>query len=108
MKRGDVVVVAERGPLTGKPRPAVVVQNDDTMAQASRVTVALVSSGATDLPIFRIPIMPDARNGLARPSCIMADRLTTVQKSSVGAVIGTINGSTMQALEIAIKRWLDL
>lgn len=103
-----MVIVAERGLLTSKPRPAVVVQNDETMAQASRVTVALISSGATDLPIFRIPIMPDGRNGLARPSCIMADRLSTVQKSSVGGVIGAINSTTMHALETAIKRWLDL
>jgi PemK-like, MazF-like toxin of type II toxin-antitoxin system len=28
MKRGAIVVVAARGPYTGKPRPAVVVQSD--------------------------------------------------------------------------------
>lgn len=66
MQRGDLVTVALQGDL-GKPRPALVVQSDLFSAHPS-VTVLPVTSELVDAPVFRLTLVPDARNGLQRPS----------------------------------------
>lgn len=108
MKRGDVVIVSERGQLTGKPRPAVVVQSDTATPLASRVTVALITSSDLDLPLVRVLVHPDERNGLAKSSRIMADRLMTVRKTSIDRVIGSLDDRSMQSVDVAMRRWLSL
>lgn len=108
MKRGDVVIVAERGALTSKPRPAVVVQSDAAAADARRVTLAMISSKGADAPLVRIPLLPDEANGLSQPCRIMTDRVVTVFKTSVSRVVGTIHPTTMRQVDAALRRWLDL
>jgi len=40
LRRGDLVTVAAKGPYTGKPRPALVVQSD-RLSQLASVDVAM-------------------------------------------------------------------
>ena len=108
MKRGDVVIVAERGALAGKPRPAVVVQSDAAPADARRITVALITTGGIDAPLVRIPVLPDQDNGLTQPSRIQTDRIATVSKANVGQIIGTVHPTTMRSVAEALRRWLAL
>jgi len=108
VKRGDVEIVAERGALTSKPRPAVVVQSDDAPLDARRVTVAVITTTGIDAPLVRIPVLPDNDNGLQRPSRIMTDRVTTIEKSSVHRIIGSIHPTTMRSVDDALRRWLAL
>lgn len=108
MKRGDVVIMAERGALTGKPRPAVVVQSDTAPVESRRVTLAMISSKGIDAPLVRIPLLPDEHNGLSKPCRIMTDQLVTVFKTSVSRVVGTVHPTTMRLVDDAMRRWLAL
>jgi mRNA interferase MazF len=108
MKRGDILIVAEPGRLTRKPRPVVVVQSDVANAAATRVTVALVGSSGPELPGIRLAIAPDATNGLDRRSKIMADRLVTIDRASIRQRIGVVDAGTMRQVDDALRRWLDL
>lgn len=51
MKRGDLVTIAVSGDY-GKPRPALVVQ-DDAFAELSAVTVLRLTSELNDWSLFR-------------------------------------------------------
>ena len=108
LRRGDVVIIAEQGRLTGKPRPAVVIQSDDVNDLATRVTLALVGSTGPEAPDFRISVLPDPENGLMQPSRIMADRIVTIERASIDQQVGRIDPSSMRLLDTAIRRWLDL
>ncbi|MBI1942625.1 MAG: type II toxin-antitoxin system PemK/MazF family toxin [Betaproteobacteria bacterium] len=44
MRRGDLVTVAVKGPYTGKPRPALVVQTSETLPYRDSVTVCLLTA----------------------------------------------------------------
>jgi mRNA interferase MazF len=108
VKRGDVVIIAERGALTGKPRPAVIIQTDVVNDQATRVIVALIGASGPEAPSVRIAVLPDAENGLAAPSRIMVDRIATVARTGIARRIGRIDPATMRAVDDALRRWLGL
>ena len=93
MRRGDIVTVAAHGDH-GKPRPALVIQSDffDTL---SSVTVCLVTSTLLDALVFRITVDPSPENGLRRVSQIEVDKIMTVRRERVGAVIGHLDDATL-------------
>lgn len=93
MKRGDVVTVAMSGDF-GKPRPALVVQSN-SFADTGTVTVLLVTSTAIEAPLLRVPVLPDAENGLAQPSWVMIDKAMSVKRERVGRLIGRVREETM-------------
>lgn len=64
MKRGEVWTVSGTG-YAGKPRPAVIVQDDRFDATAS-VTICVFTSDETEAPLFRLSVSPSERNGLKR------------------------------------------
>jgi mRNA interferase MazF len=100
MKRGEVWTVSGAG-YAGKPRPSVIVQSDQMDAFAS-VTVCSFTTDATELPLFRILVQPDASNGLHEPSRVMVDKITTVHKSKVGKRLGEISPAQMEQVENAL------
>lgn len=53
MRRGEVWTVSGAG-YAGKPRPAVIVQDDRFDATAS-VTICAFTTDETDAPLFRFP-----------------------------------------------------
>ncbi len=107
MRRGEIWSVAARGAYTGKPRPAVIVQEDRFDATAS-VTVCAVTTDPTEAPLFRLRVEPDALNGLDRPSSLMVDKLTTVPRTSVGEQIGRLGDEDLVRLDRAIVVFLGL
>jgi mRNA interferase MazF len=107
VRRGEIWSVAARGAYTGKPRPAVIVQEDRFDATAS-VTVCAVTTDPTEAPLFRLRVAPDALNGLDRPSSLMVDKLTTVPRTSVGEQIGRLGDEDLVRLDRAIVVFLGL
>lgn len=103
MRRGDVVIIAERGALTGKPRPAVVIQSDVFNPVSNWVTLAIIGTSGVDAPTVRIAVLPDENNGLRAPCRIMTDRIVTVRMSSISAVVGAIHPATMTAVDQALR-----
>lgn len=91
MLRGDIVIVAAPGDY-GKPRPAVVVQSNAlTEGDLQSIIVCLLSSSLVDAPLFRLDLIPDAGNGLAKPSQIMVDKLLAVPRAKITRIIGHLN-----------------
>ena len=106
MKRGEVWTVSGPG-YAGKPRPAVIVQDDQFDATAS-VTLCVFTSDITDAPLLRLPISPSEGNGLRSVSRLMVDKLTTVPKDRFGARIGRLDDDDVMRLNRAVMVFLGL
>jgi mRNA interferase MazF len=107
MRRGDIFVVAGGKDYTGKPRPAVIVQ-DDSFDRTDSITVCTFTTDTTVAPLFRLPVEPNARNGLRMSCCLMVDKITTVPKSKLGAHIGRLDDADILRLNQAILVFLGL
>ena len=107
MKRGEIWTIAGGGDYTGKPRPAVVIQDDSFDATAS-ITICAFTTDPTEAPLFRIPIEPSDGNGLRAPSRLMVDKLTTVSKERLGSRVGRIDDEDMVRLNRAILVFLGM
>jgi mRNA interferase MazF len=106
VRRGDLIIVAAPGEF-GKPRPAVILQADLSMADDT-ITYVPITSILQRVPLIRIPIEPSAENGLRKPSELMVDRIQTSTLSRVGDFIGHIDGKTMGRVESALMVHLGL
>ena len=106
MKRGDLVTIAVSGDY-GKPRPALVVQ-DDAFADLSAVTVLRLTSELNAWPLFRVTIEPTPENGLRKRSQVMIDRGIALPRSKVGPVFGQLSGGDMMGVGQALYRFLGL
>lgn len=106
MRRGDVWTVSGAG-YAGKPRPAVIVQDDRFDATAS-ITICVFTTDETEAPLFRLPVVPSERNGLRSASRLMADKLTTVSKDRLGVRIGQLDAEDMLRLNRAMLVFLGL
>lgn len=106
MRRGDIVTIVLPGAY-GKPRPALVVQSDFFEALAS-VTVLPVTSELRAAPLLRIPVEPDAANGLRKKSQVMVDKAQTVPRGKVGATIGKLHDDTLLAVDRAMAVFLGI
>ncbi len=106
MKRGEVWTVSGAG-FAGKPRPAVIVQDDRFDATAS-VTVCVFTTDETEALLFRLPVTPNDRNGLRSVSRLMVDKLVTVPKERFGERIGRLDEEDVVRLNRAILVFLGL
>ena len=106
MKRGEVWTVSGAG-YAGKPRPAVIVQDDRFDATAS-VTICVFTTDETEAPLFRLLVTPSERNGLRLASRLMVDKLTTVSKGRLGERIGRLDDEDVVRLNRAILVFLGL
>ena len=106
MKRGEIWTISGSG-YAGKPRPAVIVQDDRFDATAS-LTICAFTTDATEAPLFRLAIEPDSQNGLRRASRLMVDKITTVPKSRLGECIGRLPTPELVRLNRALAVFLGL
>ena len=107
MKRGEVWTVSGGAAYAGKPRPAVIVQ-DDRFDDNDSIVVCPLTSDSTAAPIFRLPLQPSTRNGLKAPCRIMVDKVTAVPRSRLGRVVGSLPSEDLKALNRPIFVFLGL
>lgn len=109
MKRGDIVIVADRGAgdFAGKPRPAIVIQ-DNAFEHHASVAVCLITSRVRGWGLFRVPIVSDEGTGLREPSEVSVDKIQSIRADRVGARIGRAPGEVTFAVDQALRRWLAL
>jgi mRNA interferase MazF len=107
MKRGEVWTVAGGAPYAGKPRPAVIVQEDRFEATKS-ITICAFTTDPTEAPLLRIFVEPTDRNGLSIASRLMIDRITTVPKARLGKRIGKLHDEDVVRLNRALTVFLGL
>lgn len=106
MRRGDFVTIAMQDDF-GKPRPALVIQADHFDEHAT-VTVLPVTSTLVDAPLFRITLVPDAANGLHKPSQVMVDKAMTVKRDKLGPAFGRIDVDALVELERCLAVFLGI
>lgn len=107
MKRGEIWTVAGGGDVTGKPRPAVILQHDAFNGTDS-VTICAFTSDPTDLPLFRVLVQPSPTNGLTAASRLMVDKITTVSRRRLGLYIGVLERRDLQRLNQSAIVFLGL
>lgn len=108
MTRGDIVVVASKGAYTGKPRPAVIVQADIFNQAHASVTLCPITSECIDAALFRVPVPPGDRTGLAVPSQVMVDKIVSVPRLAIDRPVGRCSDDEIGAISDALRHWLDL
>ena len=106
MKRGEIWTVSGAG-YAGKPRPAVIVQDDRFDATAS-VTICVFTSNETDAPLLRLPVAASESNGLHTVSRMMVDKITTVSRARLGERVGRLDEPEMVRLERALLVFFGL
>ncbi len=96
VERGSLIIVSIKGDH-GKPRPAVVIQNE-RMTTSDTVLVCLVSSDLESVTDARIILEPTPASGLRQPSLIMTDKIYPIPTMKCGAPIGHVSLSVLKEL----------
>ena len=107
VKRGEIWTVASGPDYVGKPRPAVILQDDAFDATAS-VTICPFTTHAIEAPLMRLPIEPSERNGLRVASHLMTDKVTTVSKTKLKGRVGRLSDEDIVRLNRAVLVFLGL
>ena len=107
MRRGEIWTVAGGAAYAGKPRPAIIIQDDRFDANDS-IIVCPLTTDPTSAPIFRLPIPTNARTGLRAPCRVMVDKVTAVPRRRLGARVGTLSADELKALNRALFVFLGL
>jgi mRNA interferase MazF len=107
MRRGDIVVVADRvaGDFASKPRPAVVVQSERFNATGSLAVCPLTTVPA-DAPLLRLPVKAGPRNALRQDCWIVIEKLTCVRRERVRATPGRLTAEEIVALDRSLAVFL--
>lgn len=106
IRRGDLVTIALPGDY-GKPRPALVIQ-DDAFGDLPSVAVLRLTSDIHDWPLFRVTVQPAKATGLKAASQIMIDKPAAVSKTKIGERIGRVDATTLQAVTTAFARFCGI
>jgi mRNA interferase MazF len=107
MKRGEIWTVSGGKDYAGKPRPAVVLQ-DDRFDKTDSVTICAFTTDPTDAPLFRLLVVPTESNGLRAPCRLMVDKITTVPKARAGTRVGRLADEDMVRLNRAVLVFLGI
>lgn len=106
MKRAEVWTISGGPDYAGKPRPAVIVQDDHF--DTDSVTICPFTTDPTDAPLLRLEVEPSPDNGLRETCRLMVDKLTTIPRSKLGEPIGELAGIDVIRLNRAIVVFLGL
>ena len=107
MKRGEVWTAVGGQAYAGKPRPVVILQDDRFDATGS-ITVCPLTSDPTPALLFRVPIEPDSDNGLRQRSYVMADKIVSIPKTRIRALVGRLDDEDVVSLNRAVFVFLGL
>src|ERR1051326_8619637 len=107
MKRGEIWTVSGGKDYAGKPRPAVILQDDRFDITAS-VTICPFTTDPVEAPLFRLPIEPDHTNGLRLNCRLMVDKITTVPRAKVGTLVGRLSDEDVVRLNRAVLVFLGI
>ena len=82
----------------GKPRPAVVLQADDTIAVSSSILSCPLTTFLIDAPLLRPIVAPTS----GKMSQVMVDKISPVRKDVIRQIVGKLEGADMVRVEIAL------
>jgi mRNA interferase MazF len=88
-----------------KARPVLILTRETVRPHLATVTVAPITTTVRGLST-EVPV--DAANGLASPSVVSCDNITTIPRRVLGAQIGVLLDRQEQALTESIRAAFDL
>lgn len=88
-----------------KARPVLILTRELVRSHLRTVTIAPIT---TTIRGLSTEVQVDAVNGLAGPSVVSCDNITTIPTSTVGAQIGVLLDGQEPALSDAIRAAFDL
>lgn len=106
IERGTIYTMAAKGAYTGKPRPAIVLQNSSISLDS--LIVVPMTTMQVDAPLIRVPVPAGTETGLKQASFAMTDKLTTVPKSNLDKPIGKLDDASLLKIEQALRLLLQL
>ena len=106
MRRAEIWTVAGGSGYAGKPRPAVIIQDD--RFDTDSVTICPFTTDPIDAPLFRLNIGATPLNGLQESCRLMVDKMTTVSRSKLGAQVGVLEDADLVRLNRAIVVFLGI
>ena len=106
MRRAEIWTVSGGPDYAGKPRPAVILQDD--LFDTESVTVCPFTTDPTDAPLFRLLVDPSEGNGLSDESRIMVDKITTVRRAKLGTRVGVLDDADVLRLNRAVVVFLGI
>jgi mRNA interferase MazF len=107
MRRGEIWTVAGGGAYVGKPRPALIVQ-DDRFDASDSIVVCPVTTDPTSAPIFRLQVPSNDRTGLRTPCRLMVDKVTAVPRNRLRTRVGALSPEELRAINRALFVFLGL
>jgi mRNA interferase MazF len=107
VKRGEIWTVSGGNNYAGKPRPAVIVQ-EDRFDGTSSITLCAFTTDPTDAPLIRLLIAPSEQNGLRTECRLMIDKVTTVPKTRLGRRLGQLEDTDQLRVNRALMVFLGL
>lgn len=107
VKRGEIWTIAGGPGYAGKPRPVVIIQDDD-FCETLSIAVCLLTSEPVEAPLLRILVEPSLENGLRAVSRLMVDKLITVPKGRLGQCIGRLADDDLLRLNRSLLVFLGL
>ena len=108
LARGALIIFGERGEFAGKPRPGVVIQRSSTLADSPTVCLCGLTTTDAGFNPARVPLMPSSSNRLHAPSWVMIDKISSISRERIGKVVGALQAQDMEAIDLALRRWLNL
>lgn len=106
MRRTEIWTVSGGPNYAGKPRPAVIMQDDRFVTDS--VTICPFTTDPAEAPLFRLEIEPSAGNGLRDTCQLMVDKITTVSRTKVGGRIGVLDDPDVVRLNRAVVVFLGM
>jgi mRNA interferase MazF len=107
MQRFDIVTCVISGDY-GKPRPALIVQNNAFNKLHGSIVVCPLTSHIEKEIVFRPTLLPDEQNGLQQISQIMVDKIVAIKRDKLDRTLGSISLHKQEEVIQALKLWLDL
>ena len=107
MRRGEIWTAAGGAGYAGKPRPVVILQ-DDAFDATESITVCAFTTNPTDAPLFRVPVEPNARNGLSTSCRLMIDKVVSVPRGKLGRRVGRLDDEDVLRVNQALLVFLGL
>ncbi len=107
MKRGEIWTVSGGNDFAGKPRPALIVQ-DNLFGGLNSIAICLFTSDTTETLAVRPRVEPSQSNGLRTASQVMVDKITAVSKAKLGSRIGVLSLAEMIQVNRALIIFLGL
>ena len=98
--------------LGGRGRRAplghALICRDRSILRTISIRISALPTAHADVPLFRLVVEPNERNGLRSPSRPMVDTTTTVPRSRVGEKIGRLDDEDAVRLNQAAMVFLGL